>query len=115
MKSNLARGHRGQLLSLIAGLGPVLGALLATLIYRIIKMLEYETANPDQDDDGEERAVVTPEAVAAMSSGGSPPQSRQGRSVTNSGTSPLGGGRGQGYDAGPYLEATGAKRDARPD
>lgn len=29
--------------------GPILGALLAVLFYRLIKMLEYETANPGQD------------------------------------------------------------------
>lgn len=30
-------------------MGPILGALLAVLFYRLIKMLEYETANPGQD------------------------------------------------------------------
>jgi len=32
--------------------GPGLGAVIAVLFYRFIKMLEYETANPDQDSDG---------------------------------------------------------------
>lgn len=29
--------------------GPILGALVAAGFYKFIKMLEYETANPDQD------------------------------------------------------------------
>ncbi|EFX01908.1 aquaporin [Grosmannia clavigera kw1407] len=33
-------------------IGPFLGGLLATLYYKIIKVLEYETVNPGQDDDG---------------------------------------------------------------
>ncbi|UPX13892.1 Aquaporin-1 [Ascochyta rabiei] len=32
--------------------GPLLGSLLAVLLYRLLKMLEYETANPDADGDG---------------------------------------------------------------
>lgn len=33
-------------------IGPFLGALLATAVYKTLKVLEYETANPGQDDDG---------------------------------------------------------------
>lgn len=33
-------------------LGPVLGSLLATAFYKIIKFLEYETVNPGQDGNG---------------------------------------------------------------
>ncbi|KAF2747608.1 aquaporin, partial [Sporormia fimetaria CBS 119925] len=32
--------------------GPLLGALVAVLFYRLIKLLEYETANPLADSDG---------------------------------------------------------------
>lgn len=32
--------------------GPLLGALLAVGLYRLLKVLEYETANPDADGDG---------------------------------------------------------------
>lgn len=32
--------------------GPLLGALLAVLLYRLLKVLEYETVNPDADGDG---------------------------------------------------------------
>jgi aquaporin related protein len=35
-------------------LGPLLGALLAVIFYRLIKILEYETANPGADSDGQE-------------------------------------------------------------
>ena len=34
--------------------GPLLGAILAVIFYRLIKVLEYETANPDADGDGRE-------------------------------------------------------------
>lgn len=35
-------------------LGPGLGACMAVLVYRLVKALEYETANPCQDCDGQE-------------------------------------------------------------
>jgi len=37
--------------------GPFLGSLVAILFYRIVKVLEYETANPGQDFDGKEAAA----------------------------------------------------------
>lgn len=46
--------------------GPLLGALLAVLLYRLLKLLEYETANPDADGDGRQEVF-----------------SRNGGSVTN--------------------------------
>ncbi len=33
-------------------IGPALGALLATGVYKLTKLLEYETVNPGQDSDG---------------------------------------------------------------
>ncbi|KAF3045528.1 hypothetical protein E8E12_009237 [Didymella heteroderae] len=36
--------------------GPLLGALLAVGLYRLLKFLEYETANPDADGDGRHEA-----------------------------------------------------------
>ncbi|KAK9324017.1 aquaporin-like protein [Lipomyces orientalis] len=33
-------------------LGPILGAVLAAGLYKLLKILQYETANPGQDDDG---------------------------------------------------------------
>ncbi|KAI0108586.1 aquaporin-like protein [Nemania sp. FL0031] len=33
-------------------IGPILGALIAAGFYKFIKVLEYETVNPGQDDDG---------------------------------------------------------------
>ena len=38
-------------------LGPVLGSLLAAAIYKIMKILEYETANPGQDLDSPHSSV----------------------------------------------------------
>ncbi|KAF1958992.1 aquaporin, partial [Byssothecium circinans] len=41
--------------------GPILGAILAVVLYRLIKFLEYETANPGADSDGrEERYIKSP-------------------------------------------------------
>jgi len=41
-------------------LGPALGAILAVLFYRFIKLLEYETANPGQDFDEQENEFFQP-------------------------------------------------------
>ena len=44
--------------------GPVLGAIVAVVFYRLIKLLEYETANPGADSDGrEERYPESPEVT----------------------------------------------------
>ena len=37
-------------------LGPILGSLLATGLYRLLKVLEYETVNPGQDSAGDAAA-----------------------------------------------------------
>jgi aquaporin related protein len=37
--------------------GPGLGAVLAVVFYKFIKMLEYEVANPGQDDDDKDELV----------------------------------------------------------
>lgn len=42
-------------------LGPVLGSLLASGFYRLMKMLEYETANPGQDSNEHEFGHSDPE------------------------------------------------------
>lgn len=38
--------------------GPLLGATLAVIFYRLIKVLEYETANPGADEDGQNPPVA---------------------------------------------------------
>lgn len=44
--------------------GPLLGAILAVVLYRLLKVLEYETANPGADSDGQEaRYYEDPEQV----------------------------------------------------
>lgn len=46
--------------------GPGLGSLLAVVFYRLIKILEFETANPGQDFDDKENELFQPdEAVTA--------------------------------------------------
>ncbi|KAI4156625.1 MAG: hypothetical protein LQ340_000128 [Diploschistes diacapsis] len=85
-------------------LGPALGSCLSALVYRIIKMLEYETANPDQDDDGEPQAVTTPEGLATTGSNSSPQASTlQGQGFF----------QGNGYQSGPGMED--ARKANRPD
>ncbi|KAF3002393.1 hypothetical protein E8E13_002251 [Curvularia kusanoi] len=37
--------------------GPALGAIIAVVFYKFIKMLEYEVANPGQDDDDKDEMV----------------------------------------------------------
>ncbi|KAF2674396.1 aquaporin-like protein [Microthyrium microscopicum] len=46
--------------------GPMLGALIAVIFYRLIKILEYETANPGQDYDG--RSTRTADAGQSFDS-----------------------------------------------
>lgn len=38
-------------------MGPLLGSLIAVIFYRLIKVLEYETANPGQDFNDQEADV----------------------------------------------------------
>ena len=40
--------------------GPAIGALIAVVFYKFIKILEYEIANPGQDADGEDEGVSPP-------------------------------------------------------
>lgn len=47
----------------MAGVGPGLGAILAVVFYKFIKILQYEVANPGQDeasDELAEKAAATP-------------------------------------------------------
>lgn len=48
--------------------GPILGSLLASGFYKFIKMLEYETANPNQDASKSEGEHFDPDAVTAVDS-----------------------------------------------
>ena len=47
--------------------GPLAGAIFAVLLYKLIKSLEYETANPDPE------AAATPNTAAAVLSGPTAP------------------------------------------
>jgi aquaporin related protein len=46
--------------------GPCLGSVLAVLFYRLVKILEYETANPGQDYDGTRSAADKRDIDAAV-------------------------------------------------
>jgi aquaporin rerated protein, other eukaryote len=41
-------------------LGPAMGSVIAVIFYRLIKALEYETANPGQDFDEQENEIFNP-------------------------------------------------------
>ncbi|KAK5021538.1 Aquaporin-1 [Exophiala sideris] len=41
--------------------GPILGSLLASGFYMLVKALEYETVNPEQDSTGQEAIIFDPE------------------------------------------------------
>jgi aquaporin related protein len=41
--------------------GPFLGSIIAVVFYRLIKYLEYETANPGQDFDEHEQELFNPD------------------------------------------------------
>jgi aquaporin related protein len=41
-------------------LGPFMGSIIAVVFYRLIKHLEYETANPGQDFDEQEQELFKP-------------------------------------------------------
>ena len=40
-----------------AGVGPAAGAVIAVVFYKMIKILEYEVANPGQDEASEKGAA----------------------------------------------------------
>ena len=41
----------------VAGVGPAAGAVVAVVFYKMIKILEYEVANPGQDETSDEAAA----------------------------------------------------------
>jgi aquaporin related protein len=78
-------------------LGPILGAMLAVLFYRLIKMLEYETANPGQDFNAHEAdAFSFDEENAATASDVMPPTAEEMRMKSNfSGSDTMSGDGGE--------------------
>ncbi len=83
--------------------GPILGSLLATLFYKIIKFLEYETCNPGQDGDGFNAVYNTQHGHTRSES------SRKGNFNNANGVSDKLSGdirAGEAYRNGPNLEAS---------
>ncbi|KAL8782060.1 MAG: hypothetical protein Q9213_005732 [Squamulea squamosa] len=54
------RFRQAHRLHKIYWIGPILGTVLASVFYKFIKVLEYETANPGQDFDEREREFFDP-------------------------------------------------------
>ncbi|KAJ8132715.1 hypothetical protein O1611_g912 [Lasiodiplodia mahajangana] len=82
-------------------IGPILGALIAAGFYKFIKVLEYETVNPGQDDDG---IVYNIRSFPQMSSSkgaeeGSPHCHRPGVTPLSRGSTTVGS-----YGGGPTME-----------
>lgn len=48
---------------MMAGVGPCAGACLAWAFYRVIKMLEYEMANPGQESASKQEAAEEAEEM----------------------------------------------------
>ena len=84
-----------------AGLGPFLGALLAAAFYKVIKMLEYETATPNADEqDGDDDDSGSKAGSRSASRSASRPGcsgAKEGRSVRSSLGAPRGGDTGHGH------------------
>lgn len=78
-------------------LGPILGAILASVFYKIIKLLEYETANPGQDGDGLAESVGhTPDPRLNTNTYSSANEGLIGRELDASGASQIHGGKNYG-------------------
>lgn len=85
-------------------MGPILGSLLATGLYRLLKVLEYQTVNPGQDDAGDVPNDM--ERIAGKSSN----RPQTGDSVPSSdlhkfGSTASGDKAGTSYARGPSVEA----------
>ncbi|RDW79824.1 hypothetical protein BP6252_04462 [Coleophoma cylindrospora] len=50
-------------------LGPALGAIIAVVLHKVLKILEYETCNPGQDDDGRGVYHVVQKDIAQVMNG----------------------------------------------
>lgn len=49
--------------------GPAVGAIIAVVFYKFIKILEYEVANPGQDDDDKDQEFKEKEGTPDLESG----------------------------------------------
>ena len=70
-------------------IGPLLGALLASGFYLFIKALEYETVNPDADDEGNEGTHFNPDTGMEMKKGNLHASPNGQVSASNAGTGGL--------------------------
>ncbi|KAJ2985756.1 hypothetical protein NUW58_g5364 [Xylaria curta] len=91
-------------------IGPILGALVASGFYKFIKVLEYETVNPGQDDDGAlDAAQSIPDGPASKDPEEAAPDSHRGTAPGTSGSHAVPDSRGStnvgSYGSGPSLEA----------
>ncbi|KAL6718266.1 Aquaporin-1 [Lecanora helva] len=101
-------------------LGPLLGSLLASAFYKLIKALEYETANPGQDFDENETKLFDPERdvsgrpiVNLVASGSVSDQAGQSRPISGD---TLGGYRREEIPMEPLKtsQSAGRKSPSRP-
>ena len=77
-------------------LGPFLGSLLAVLFYRLIKVLEFETANPGQDFNKQEAEVFEFDEDNAISGADVLPPTAEDMRVLSRPTSDVGSMTGPG-------------------
>ena len=81
--------------------GPLLGALVASGFYVLIKALEYETVNPDPDYPSEKRGNAAPKGGPHHDAAVAHPEPKHG---TN-GATHNGNGADKSYSEAPDLEA----------
>ncbi|KAI1145678.1 aquaporin-like protein [Nemania diffusa] len=87
-------------------IGPILGALIASGFYKFIKVLEYETANPGQDDDGILYSTRSfPEASSFKGREDASPVSQKATSGNHGATLSRGSTNVGSYGSGPNMEA----------
>jgi hypothetical protein len=81
-------------------IGPFLGSLLAVLFYRLIKILEFETANPGQDFNKQEAEVFNFDEDNAISGTDVLPPTAEDMRVLSRPTSDIGQVPGSGGNTG---------------
>ncbi|KAG8422225.1 Aquaporin-1 [Metarhizium acridum] len=87
------------------GVGPLMGSLLAFAVYWVLKWLEYQSANPGQDDDDVERGLPPVGATTSTQQQHQKPSHRSTNSEASDGTLPATGAKDHRYDPMPPVSA----------
>ncbi|KAG8407333.1 Aquaporin-1 [Metarhizium acridum] len=85
--------------------GPLMGSLLAFAVYWVLKWLEYQSANPGQDDDDVERGLPPVGATTFTQQQHQKPSHRSTNSEASDGTLPATGAKDHRHDPMPPVSA----------